>query len=477
MKKILLFITMITFGSILFAQETPDKNLSSANSNVNNSSGVMTITLKEAIEIAKKNNKDIQLSRYDLRKADAQIGEARSGAFPQISLSAQYSRIINPAVMIVPPGSPFSLLFSKFMSDDSLEQQRIASRPLEMSFSLSNNFNTGITAQQVLFSPKLNTAIKIAKDYSKYSEHTNNSVEVDVVLQVKKAFYSALLAREVVEVNKQGLDLAKANYDNLSSLFKQGMASEFDVLRAEVQVSNTEPGLIQAENNFVLAKNGLKNLLGMSINDAIELKGQLVLNELPKEVIDKESPNILVNNENLKSLKLLEDIYEKNISIEKADYYPSVAAFANYSYQSQDNTFKLRDYNWTKNFVVGLQFSVPIFNGLQTNYKTEQARIDKDKITIQREKLEDGLTIQLENAVLRMNESKKRIDAQLKSVEQAAKAVSIAEVRFKNGVGTQLELIDAQVALSRTQINKLQAIYDYLNARADWEQLTGYEEE
>jgi outer membrane protein TolC len=173
-------------------------------------------------------------------------------------------------------------------------------------------------------------------------------------------------------------------------------------------------------------------------------------------------------------LHAYEQILDKNIDIQKADNYPTLAAFGNYQYQAQDNGLKFNKYNSYPVFIVGLSLTYNIFNGLQTKYRTEQAVIEKDKIVLTSKKLEEGIKIQVDETKLRMIEAKKRVDAQARSVEQATKAGSIADVRFKNGLGTQLELIDAQVALTRTQINKAQATYDYLIARADWERASGY---
>ncbi|MGE5399176.1 MAG: TolC family protein [Ignavibacteriales bacterium] len=420
--------------------------------------GVIKLSLKDAIGIAMQKNKDILISDQDLLKAEAQINEAYGNAYPQLSFSANYSRNIELPSLFIAPNTPFN------------------SSPNTVTFSLgaNNSYTAGLSLSQVLFSAKVNTAIKIAKDYRLFTEYNSNAAHEDVALQVKRAYYGVLLSQNVMEVSQQSLELAKANYNNVSQLYKQGMASEFDYLRAEVQVSNTEPVVSQAQSTLILAKNGLKNILGIELNRDIELTGSLSLDEIPQDVIDQEGPLALQRNSQLQALSVQENILEKNIQIQRADYYPTLAAFGQYQYQSQDNTFRFSQYLWAKSFTVGLSVSYPIFNGMQTKYRTEQASIDKDKLVLTRMKLEEGIKIQVEEARLRMMEARKRIEAQGKSVEQATKAVSIAEVRFKNGLGTQIELIDSQVALTRTQINKAQAVYDYLIARSDWERITGY---
>jgi outer membrane protein len=418
----------------------------------------LNISLAEAVSLALEQNKDVLASNEDLKKAEAQIDEAYGNAYPSLNFTGQYLRNIISPVLFIPANNP---LFKN-------------PEPLKISMTTANSYSAGLSLSQIVFSAKVNTAIQIANEYGNYTEKNNTAVKEDVVLNVKKAYYGVLLTQKVVEATKQGLELARANYENLNKLYKQGMASEFDLLRSEVQVANTEPMLSQSQNQVVLAKNALRNLLGVNLNRQINLTDSLALKEIPMDIVEEESALSLQRNSTLLGMYAYEKILDKNISIQKADYYPTLAAFGNYQYQAQDNGLKFTKYNSYPTFIIGLSLTYNIFNGLQTKYRTEQAVIDRDKLIITTKKLEEGIKIQVDEARLRMIEAKKRVDAQAKSVEQATRAVEIANVRFKNGLSTQLELIDAQVALTRTQINKAQAIYDYLVARADWEKTSGY---
>lgn len=459
MKRIVLFLLVLAFSS-LYSQNAGGGN-SQNNTALRDTSAaekIYVLSLNDAISIALRNNKDVLISGQDIAKAQSQIDEAYGNAFPQVNLTAGYQRFIELPALFIAPNTPFNP----------------SPNTLTMKMGANNAFTSTLQVNQVLFSAKLNTAIQAAKVYNQVSENNAKATKEDVELSVKKAFYTVLLSKDVVDVSRQGLELAKANYNNVSQLYKQGMAAEFDYLRAEVQVANTEPALSQAENNLVLAMNALKNLLGIEISKQIAISGSLQMEEIPTSVVESESKLALQRNSTLRGLEAQEQLLEKNVQLQKADYYPSLAAFGQYQYQTQDNTFKFSNYKWSPSFVVGLQLSVPIFNGMQTKSKVEQSEIDRDKLVLNRQKYEDGLKIMVENARLKMSEAKQRIDAQARSVEQATKAVSIAEVRFKNGLGTQVELIDAQVALTRTQINKAQAVYDYLVSRSDWERLSGY---
>ncbi len=413
----------------------------------------LTLTLADAIGMALEKNWDIQISNQDVLKAEEQINEAYANAYPRLELSGQYVRYVELPVMFIPPNTAFN------------------PSPNTMTFKLGsdNSYNGTISLSQVLYSQKVNTAIKIADDYSQFARAGSSATLQSTVLSVKKAFYSVLLMKELVKVTKQSYESALASYNNISALYRQGVASEYDQLRAEVQVANVQPAMIQTENNFTLSVNYLKSLLSIDINTPLEVKGEFDYTKADSTLIEETSAAALANNPFLRQLELQEALLDKSYIIERSEYFPMLAFFGQYSYQTQDNTFKFKDYNWAKSMMFGLQLSYTLFDGFRRGARMEQAIIDKQKVTLTRRKVEDGLKIQVLQARLKMNEAERKIYAQDKNLKQADKTVSIAQTRFKNGIGTQLELIDTQTALTFAATNRAQAIYEYLIAKSDWE--------
>jgi len=293
------------------------------------------------------------------------------------------------------------------------------------------------------------------------------------VREVKRSFYLILLMQKLVEANRQGLEVVSANYENVQAQYRNGMVAEYDLLRAEVQLANTEPLLITAENNYQLAVNARKNLLSIPLDQEVRVQGEFAFSGIAAGVKDEARRNALLANPVIMQLGLQESMLEKNILIEKAGYFPTLSMFGGYQWQAQDNTYRFGNYNWAKMLNVGLNLSYPLFDGFRNSERVQQATIDRDKVRYTRLKVEEGLKIQIKSAELKMAEAEKRIRGQEKNIEQAQKAVHIAQTRFKSGVGTQLELLDAQVAMTRAQTNYAQAIYDYLMARADWQYAVG----
>ncbi|HEY9167492.1 MAG TPA: TolC family protein [Candidatus Kryptonia bacterium] len=412
------------------------------------------LTLDKAVAIALEKNRDVLIADQERYKADAQVAEARSGAFPHLSVSAQYMRNINLPVIFLPANSP------PFNPTSSTISFAIGS---------NNSYQTGATLTQALFSRQIGVALDIASNYKDFSEASFDEAKQSVVLQVKKAFYGVLLMQKLVEANKQGLDVVKANYQNVQALYNHGNAAEFDLLRAEVQVANTEPAVISAENNLLLSVNGLKSLLSLPLDSNVVIEGDFTFAEVPQQVLDEGEREAVTTNPMLQELSFQEAMLDENVSVEQAAYFPSVFAFGSYQFQSQDNTFQFSNYLWAKIFNVGVTVSWSIFDGLATPARVEQARVELKKIRYTKLKAQEGLAIQIQSARLKMDESKRRIEGQEKNIEQAKKAVSIAQTRFKSGVGTQLELLDTQVAMTLAETNYAQAIYDYLVAKADWD--------
>lgn len=413
----------------------------------------LILSLNDAVSKALENNWDIQLSKKDIEKSQEQISEAYSNAFPRLDFTGNYTRNIKLPVLFIPPDNAFNP----------------TSQTLVMELGSRNSFTGTLGLTQVLYNQKVNTAIKIAGEYSEYSKTGNQATKEQVILSVKKTFYTILLAKELVKVNKQNYEASKANFDNVSLLYKQGAASEYDFLRSEVQVANVQPMLIQAENYLELAKSSLKNILALDVNQPLDVKGDFVFEEISDEVIKEVGSNVVNKNPLVKQLAIQESLLDKNIAVQRSDYYPTLSFFGQYAFQTQDNTLKLSHYLWPQSFMVGLQLSYLIFDGFGRSSRIQQAVIDKERVGLGRRKLEEGLKVQLLQSQLKMEEAKKRVQAQQKSLEQADRALKISQTRYKSGVGTQLEIIDTQAALTLAQTNYSQAIYDYLVAKADWE--------
>ena len=434
MKK--MFILLVVFSISAFAQNSK-----------------LTLTMDEAINLALEKNSELKIASLEVEKSEQKLREARSGLFPKIDLSGQYQRYINKPVIFLPPGSPFG---------PTLE------------IGSDNSYNAAAQLSLPLFALPLYEGISLASDALAIAEQNYSSVKNKIVGDVKKSFLAVILTRETKEVMQQSLKNAEDNFENIKRLNAAGTLSDYDVLRAEVQVENLKPVVLQMENNYKLSLEALKVAIGLDANQNIDVVGDMDFDESYKLPTEQEIiEELLQNNPQLAILDKQVQLNDRNVSLEQAAYFPSLAGFGNYQYQTQANDFKFSDYRWVKTFVLGLQLQIPIFNGFKTQSRVSQAEIGLNQAIEQKRNLTEAIKTQALSVLYRVQQAMIRIQGQNKTVRTAQEGYEIAKRRLENNVGTQLEVNDAELALRQAKLNRLQAIYDFKVAEADLETVLG----
>jgi len=409
--------------------------------------------MDDAINLALEKNSDLKIAKMEVEKSEQKLREARSGLFPKLDLSGQYQRYIDKPVIFLPPGSPFG---------PTLE------------IGSDNSYLVAAQLSMPLFALPLYEGIGLASDALDIAEQNYISVKNKIIGDVKKSFLAVILTRETKDVMQQSLKNAEDNFENIKRLNSAGTLSDYDVLRAEVQVENLKPVVLQMENNYKLSLEALKVAIGLDANQNIDVVGEMEFDETYKIPTEAEVIEELIqNNPTLAILEKQVKLNDRNVSLEQAAYFPSLAGFGNYQYQTQANDFKFSDYNWVKTFVLGLQLQIPIFNGFKTQSRVNQAEIGLNQAVEQKRNLTEAIKTQALSVLYRVQQAVKRIEGQNKTVRTAQEGYEIAKRRLENNVGTQLEVNDAELALRQAKLNRLQAIYDFKTAEADLETVLG----
>ena len=411
------------------------------------------LSLEEAIDIAVANNREIDLSQFDTRKADAAVQQAFGNALPSISANASYTRNLKKQIFYFPGADGIT-------------------RPIEIGS--ANAVTADLRVQQILFNAAVLTGMGTAESYAKISREQLRSTAGQTVLAVRRAYYSALLARDVLRLNEAVLKSAEQNYSIARQYFEQGLRAEFDAIRADVQVSNQRPAVVQAQDNYALAIESLKLLLGFGPEEDMTLTESLVapasldtvgLNLAGAQQLLEE------NNPQLRTARLGSDVTKDLIDINKAEYLPTLAFIGSYQLQAQADN--LGDLSFQPTALVGLNLSVNLFNGYQTTAKVEQATIDYEKSRTQVAQLDNALRLQLQSVLRKLNYARLRIASSQQTIAQAERGYQIATVAYRAGTGTQYQINDADLARSQSQLNQINAIYDYRVALAELEALIG----
>jgi outer membrane protein TolC len=414
------------------------------------------ITLDQAVAIALEKNRELKSARLDVERADARVREAWGYALPVLDLSGQYTRALERPVFFLPdfanPGS---------------------NKTVAVQIGTAHSFGLTLSARQTLFNSTVIVGVGAAGLYSDAARQLARGKEVETVFNVRKAFYGALLAAEVRDLMRANLVNAEENLANVRMLAKQGLVSDYDELRASVGVENLRPEVIRAENNYALSVDGLRAAMGIGVSETIEIEGKLEYKPVPEERMTTAVQTVAELNPSIQALRLQVLVNEAFVSAERSNFIPTLSAFGNVQYQAAKNTFTISTGDFFRSAQVGLTLSLNIFQGFQTNARMDQAHVDVRKSEEQLASAETSLRTAAHSAVLQLEQARQRVEAQGKTVEQAERGYRIATTRFVNGAGTQLEVNDAQLALTQANVNRIQSVYDHLVASADLDFILG----
>jgi outer membrane protein len=414
------------------------------------------VTLEQAVTIALANNKDLATARLDIDKANAQVSEAWGYALPAVDLTGSYTRAIEQPVFFLPD-------FSDLTSN----------RIVPVKIGSKHSWSMTVSARQTLFNSSVIIGVGAAHVYAEVARELFVAKKLETVSNVRKAFYAGLMAGEVKNLMHANLKNAEDNLHNVQTMSKQGLVSEYDLLRASVGVENLKPEVIRADNNYSLTLDGLRAAMGIGLTEEIQIDGALTYKQYPEDRVESAIDRVKESNANIQALRLQVKVNEAFVSVARSNYLPTLSAFGNLQYQAARNQFAISTSDFFRSSQVGLSLSYNIFQGLQTNARVDQAKVEVRKSEEQLANVETNLRTATHSLVLQLKQAQQRIEAQGKTVEQAQRGYDIATTRFVSGSGTQLEVNDAQLALTQAKVNRIQAIYDYLVASADLDQMIG----
>lgn len=411
------------------------------------------ITLDEAINIALSESNTLKIADMTIEKTGYAKKGAYSALYPNISATGNYQRTLKKQVMVMDMG----------MGD-----------PLEIEVGTSNNVSAGVTAAMPLVNAQLWQSLKLSALDVELAVEQARSSKISLVSQVKQSFYAVLLAKEAYEVYKEVYDNAQKNFEDIEKKYNVGKASEFEYLRAKVNVNNAEPEVYSAENAIVLAIWQLKAIMGIDLATELDVEGKLsdYTDELIASTLNANDTVSFENNTNLLQLRLQDEMLSRTIKMTKFQYIPTLSASFAYNYNAMGNTF---DMSWNPYSVVALSLNIPIFDGFSKRNNIRQYKKTQDILRLNIEDTERNLNIALENYRDKMNTSVKRYTAAEATLEMAQKSYNISEKMYELGKATLVELNDAQLALTQAQLTMSQAIYQYMTNKAAIDELMGVE--
>ncbi len=419
----------------------------------------ITVSLPKALEIALSESPTIKVANKEIQRVNYSKKERLGGLFPSVSLSGAYQRAIKKQKMFFSfPGMP--------ANPDGIEVGQ------------DNTFTGGISASLPIISPTLWATINMSELELELAEESARSSKISLYNQVTKAYYGILLTQDSYNVIKRSYENSNENARIIYNKFKQGTVSEFEWIRADVQARNILTSVVSAENAVNLSKLQLMMLMGIDMNTEIKVEGKLADFEsvMYSEVLNIDASK-LDKNSDLKQFEIQMKQLAQTEKIHKSSLLPTLGASLNYQYMSyanDSNTFNADQY-WFPTSTLGLQLTIPLFQGGAKHYKSKQLKIQREELDLQQENLKRSLQLQTISQMNNIKNALKKIESNKESLRQAEKGLSISQKMYEVGMATFLDLNNADLNYRNAGLAYNQSIYDFLSSKADLEKLLGKE--
>jgi outer membrane protein TolC len=425
----------LSYNNYSFAKEIENKKEEVKKSNF--------LTLFDAIEIAVQNNYSLKLAYEKINLSKYQITENAAQGLPQVSINTSYSRQ-DPVTAPPPSGGGIgnNPQFAAFLGTARV-----------------NTFRNQVTLSQVLFAGfRIIDGIRLANINVSASEEEYRKTRQDVIFNVSNSYYNALKSYQLLDILKFSLKQAEMHLDQAKKFEKAGTGLKIDVLRANNQLINIQMQLSQAVNNYEKAKKALNLAMGRAVDTPIEMNPKA---EIPDISLDEEKfiKTALENRSELKQLKIKKEIDEILVTIQSRATWPTISANLTYNLTDQavvnGNSVNIQNLNY------GVNMNWPIFDGLLTQAKVQKAQnsVIQDQISI--DQLQQSLILEVKQNLLDLQESKERMLMAKEGIKLSEEALRLAKTRYENGVGLNIEVIDAQNNLNQSKLNFINAEYDF----------------
>ncbi len=404
------------------------------------------LTLDQCTALALKYHPSLQASQATVEASKARVEQALASYYPQVNATGVYNSAT--ANFIFLGGTNFS-------------------GGIGEKWTFYDVFTTGLSLNQNIYDfGRTSNSVKINRENTRASEQDLVTTKQTVVLNVKQAYYGVLQTLRLIQVAE---DTVKQMQDHLAQargFYQAGTHPKIDVTKAEVDLANAQLALIQTRNNYQVAQATLNNALGLrqdltfSIEDILGIKQlEITLEEILKNAYEQR-PEIL-------KLKAQERAQEATVKLAYAGYYPTLSGVANYLYRGTGPAPMYWDFSF------GATLSVPIFSGFSSPNQVAEARANLRNLQAQEEATRQNIRLEADQAYLSLKLANEQVGVTEKSVGQAKENFELATGRYQVGVGSPLEVTDAEVLLANSRANYITALYNYKVSEAKIEKAMG----
>ncbi len=419
-------------------------------------SDTVRLSLEEAVARALQVGEEVRMARAGVSDASGQVREATAAALPEVRGSVVYTR-------------QFASIFQDIGAGDSTFGPIFQNSP----FGAANAWTLEVTARQTLFAAgKVSAGLRAAKAYRRAAEEQLSETQADVVFRVRRAYLDALYAARLVDIAEAGATQAQAHEAEVRRFQLAGIRAEYDLLRAQVDAANQAPVVVAAHNGLDLALLAVKRLVNLPASAPLVLTTTLGGPDATLPVLTADSLSG-PDRASVRAAEATVQVWEQAVRAARADRWPSLSVGATLSHQSFPQEITPFNAQFRRNWSADLRLSVPLFLGFRTVGAEERAQASLDRARAERDQLRELAALEVERAVAEVQRAEALLAAQRLTVRQAARAYHLANVRYANGMATQLEVSDARLLAQQADVNEAQSLRDYLVGLADLERALG----
>ncbi len=435
-----------------------------------------SFSLQQSIDYAYKNSPNYLNAQSDVLMAKYKRKEVLGMAMPQIVASVDMKNFMKIPTSVLPnfvsPAVYGGLVQAGVAPYDPQKLSPDGYEPIAANFGTTFQAQAGASASLLVFSADYLIGLKATKEYISLMNINVNRSKADLVSQVSKAYYSVL-------VNKQRIALLDANITKLEKLLndtkafnKQGFVEQIDVDRLEVAFNNLTTEKQKIERLISLSENVLKFQMGYTGSENLTLTDSLSISD--KEDLSISKIDITRRSE-YQMLEVQQRLNNINVKRLKYGYLPSLVAYSSFNYSGQRNDLKFftKEHIWYPTALLGGTLSLSIFDGFQRHYKIQQAKLDFKKGENNLKNLQLAIELEGASAAVNYSNASSSLQVQKRNLDLAQNIYTVSQKKYEQGVGSNIEVINAQQSLKESQANYFNAVYDLLVYKIDYLKATG----
>jgi outer membrane protein TolC len=399
------------------------------------------VNVSKAVEIALNNNRNLKISRSEIKRMESLYNRQRASNYPSVSFSTQYSRI-----------SAIPSISTSYFSRD---------------LGALDNYEARVSVKYLLFAWwSVTKGIRVSNMELDASRLSSRNVKEMLVYSTTLSFYRVLLFHKVHEAKLEAYKRDKEHFETVQKLLIQGKSSRFDLLKAKVHLQDISAQVISSKNDYEISLNQLKLLMGLPLREKLELRGQLNA-KLP----EMNNPFSLAyrNRNEIKILKIGHEMLKLKLDIISAENKPRIYLFA--------DTFLSNPYlmerKYGLNWFAGIKLEINVFDGFAQKHKYKSALQELRQNELRLADTVESIKSELREVSMNLKAAREILKVREESVSLANEALKIAKISYKNGVITNLDVLDSELSYLNAKLSHLEGVYNVILGIMNLKKATG----